>query len=164
MTSPLIVIRVRGMVNTIADVELTLHQLRLNKVNHAVIIDDTPSYRGMLQRAKDYVVYGPLEKDVLVKLITKRGRAASLGEKIPRPERITDSFIKQQTEFKSIPELANAILQGKTKLTNIDCLKPVFRLHPPKKGFKGSIKRPFKMKGVVGDQGEHVIKLLDRMI
>ncbi|RLI23172.1 50S ribosomal protein L30, partial [Candidatus Bathyarchaeota archaeon] len=43
-------------------------------------------------------------------------------------------------------------------------IKPVFRLHPPRKGFKGKIKKSFKAGGASGYRGEAINELLERMI
>ncbi|MHA1712559.1 MAG: 50S ribosomal protein L30 [Candidatus Ranarchaeia archaeon] len=164
MTAQLIVIRIRGTNKTIMDISRTLSQLRLNKVNHATLVDDRPSYLGMLQRAKDYIAWGPITKDILVKLLEKRGRPCSYGDKVISASRLTDSLIKEHTPYSNISQLADALLKGEIKITDVPCIKPIFRLHPPKGGHKGSVKRPFKNKGVVGNQGSHINKLLEIMI
>ena len=50
----------------------------------------------------------------------------------------------------------------KTKLKTVG-IKPIFRLHPPRKGYEG-IKRPFTMKGALGNRGDKINNLLERMI
>ena len=40
------------------------------------------------------------------------------------------------TEFKTIKDLAAAIHAGKVKWSKIEGVTPVFRLNPPRKGFK----------------------------
>ena len=49
-----LVIRVRGTTGVIKNIADTLDMLRLNRISHAVLVEDTPSYNGMLQKAKDY--------------------------------------------------------------------------------------------------------------
>ncbi|DAC15238.1 MAG TPA: 50S ribosomal protein L30, partial [Candidatus Poseidoniales archaeon] len=53
-----IVVRVRSDVGVERSIKETLHMLNLTKVNHAVIIPDNPQYKGMLQKAKDYITWG----------------------------------------------------------------------------------------------------------
>ena len=48
------VIRVRGHINIKKDIEDTMTFLRLNKVNHCVVIPRTASTRGC-QKAKDFI-------------------------------------------------------------------------------------------------------------
>ncbi|RLF76915.1 50S ribosomal protein L30, partial [Thermococci archaeon] len=67
-------IRVRGRVNVKRPVKDTLAMLRLHKVNHLVIIDESPSYNGMIQRVKDYITWGEINAETLAKLIERRGR------------------------------------------------------------------------------------------
>ena len=45
-----IAIRVRGRTGVRKEVADTLKMLRLHRVNHAVVIDDRPSYWGMLKK------------------------------------------------------------------------------------------------------------------
>jgi len=40
-------------------------------------------------------------------------------------------------------------------------IKPYFRLHPPRKGIKSKLHYP---KGVLGNHGEEINKLLERML
>ena len=56
------------------------------------------------------------------------------------------------------------IQNGEVKIKDIEGLKPVFRLHPPKKGFeRKGIKKTFKQGGVLGPR-ESLDDLLKRMI
>jgi hypothetical protein len=43
-------------------------------------------------------------------------------------------------------------------------VKPVFRLRPPSKGFKGKVKRSYTSGGVTGYRGEDTNKLIKRKI
>jgi len=43
-------------------------------------------------------------------------------------------------------------------------MKPVFRLHPPSKGFKGKVKRSYASGGVAGYRAETINDLLRQMI
>ena len=49
-----LVIRIRGTTGVIQNVADTLDMLRLNRISHAVLVEENPSYEGMLQKAKDY--------------------------------------------------------------------------------------------------------------
>ena len=53
-----IVVRVRSNVNVERSIRETMDYLNLTKVNHAVIIPENEQYRGMLQKAKDYITLG----------------------------------------------------------------------------------------------------------
>lgn len=149
-------IRVRGKVNVNPDIRKTLELLNLTRVNHCVLIDETPSMKGMLNTAKDYITWGEIDKETLEKLIAERGRL--IGDK-----RITDDYIKNATPYNSISELSEAIIENKFKYKEIPEVKPIFRLNPPRKGY-GSIKRPFKNKGSLGYRGKEINKLIQRMI
>ncbi len=75
-TSPgkLAVVLVRGMVKVIKPVKDTLAMLNLYRKNHCVVVDDTPSYRGMLIKVKDYVTWGKIDDNTFAELVQKRGQ------------------------------------------------------------------------------------------
>ncbi|BAM69273.1 MULTISPECIES: 50S ribosomal protein L30 [unclassified Methanothermobacter] len=149
------VVRVRGSAGVRRDIADTMEMLRLNRINHAVLVEDTPSYLGMLQKAKDYITWGEIDQETLTAMITKRAR-------IIGGERLTDEYIKENTEYDSVEEFAGAVFRGEVKLEDAG-IKPVFRLHPPRKGYE-AIKKAFNEGGSLGYRGEKINDLLKRMI
>ncbi|ACX72077.1 MAG: 50S ribosomal protein L30 [Methanococci archaeon] len=150
------VVRIRGRIGVRRDIADTLKMLRLNKVNHCVIVPETETFKGMIQKVKDYVTYGEIDKDTLIKLILKRGR-------LPGNKRVNEELIKELTGM-NVEDLAEKIINGEIKLKETP-LKPVFRLHPPKKGFeRGGIKKPFSIGGALGYRGEKINELLEKMM
>ncbi|AJC71252.1 50S ribosomal protein L30 [Thermococcus guaymasensis DSM 11113] len=152
----LALIRLRSGIRARGEVRDTLAMLRLHRINHLVIVDDTPSYRGMIQKVKDYITWGEIDKDTLVKLLRKRGRL--VGNKP-----ITDEYVKEKLGM-SIEEFAEKVINGEMKLRDLPNIKPVFRLHPPRGGLKGSKKRSFKEGGALGYRGEKINDLIERML
>lgn len=147
------VVRLRGEVNVDKKIKDTLSLLKLHKINHCVLVPDTPSYRGMLQVVKDYVAFGEVDPEVLATLLQKRGKMAG-----NRP--LTDDVLKENSEFNSFKELSQAIVEGKVSLDDLN-FKPVLRLHPPRGGLR-NIKWQFR-KGELGYQGEEINSLLHKM-
>lgn len=150
------VVRVRGTVNVNPDIKKTLQLMNLTKVNHCVLLEEIPVTKGMLQVAKDYVTWGEIEKDVLTKLIVSRGRLE--GDKS-----LTDETLKSLTTFSDVDKLSQAIIDKKYRYKDIPSIKPIFRLNPPKKGYR-TIKRSFVRKGSLGYRGKQINKLIERMI
>lgn len=150
------VIRIRGHVNVNRDIEATMKMLNLTRVNHCTLVKENASYLGMLQKAKDYITHGPIEAEVLTELISKRGMLAG-----DRP--ITEGYVKEHTEYESIEEFAQAIVEGRADLHELSGMKPVFRLHPPVRGYRG-IKRHYNAGGTLGNRGEAINELIRRMI
>ncbi|MHA1693787.1 MAG: 50S ribosomal protein L30 [Candidatus Helarchaeota archaeon] len=153
----LIVVRIRGNVNVRKEVKDTLKMLRLNRINHAVLIDDRKSYLGMLQKVKDYTTWGEINEDTLELLLKKRGRLE--GRK-----KLTDQYLKKYTEYQSIKDLSKAIISNEINIHDIQKIKPVFRLRPPKGGHHGKIKRPYKAGGVLGNRNTEINDLIMKMI
>ena len=71
--SKLAVIRVRGPVGAIRGVKDTLNMLRLYRTNFCVVVEDTPSMKGMILKIKDYATWGEINDETLKLLIDKRG-------------------------------------------------------------------------------------------
>jgi large subunit ribosomal protein L30 len=149
------VIRVRGSVNISKDIADTMRFLRLNRSNHCVVIPENPQYKGMLQKAKDYITWGEIQPETLARLLVTRGSAAG--------EKITDSYVKKNSKFKSVIAFAKAVAKGDESMGSLSGLGPVLRLHPPLKGFEG-VKKPFSLGGSLGYRGEKINDLLTRML
>jgi large subunit ribosomal protein L30 len=152
----LALIRLRSGIRARGEVRDTLAMLRLHRINHLVIVDDTPSYKGMIQKVKDYITWGEIDKETLAKLLRKRGRL--IGN---RP--ITDEYVQEKLGM-TIDEFAEKVVNGEMKLRDLPNIKPVFRLHPPRGGLKGSKKRSFREGGALGYRGEKINELIERML
>ncbi len=148
------VVKMRGVVKTKPDVRRTLELLNLDRTNHCVIIEDNEHYRGMLQKVKDYVAWGEINTETLTILLNKRGMLTGR-------RKLTDDYLKENSEFEDIKSLAQAIVDGRVNLKSIPNLRPVLRLHPPRKGHKG-IKKPFP-EGVLGFHRPMINELLLKM-
>lgn len=150
-----LVIRVRGTTGVIQDIADTLDMLRLNRISHAVVVEENPSYKGMLQKAKDYITWGEIDVEFLSQVIAKRGRIVG-GEKV------TDEYVAENSDYKNIDELAEAIIKSEVKLADLN-IKPVFRLHPPRKGYE-DIRLSIQEGGSLGYRGENIVELAKRML
>lgn len=149
------IIRLRGSVNTKPEIKDTLKMLRLNQINHCVVVPDTPNYKGMIQKVKDYVAYGTINADTLALILENRGRVVG-------GERLTDEYVAKNSGFKSIREFAEALVSGKADMSDVAGLNPVFRMHPPRKGHAG-LKRTFQQGGALGNYGEDISLLVEKM-
>lgn len=118
MADKIAVIRIRGVRNMKPRQKKTFELLRIERPNHCVVVDATPQTMGMLNVVKDYVTFGKVSDKTLSALDAKRGKA--------KPEA-------------SLPKTGNPETENR---------KPVYRLHPPKKGMK-DIKLPWPA-GVLG--------------
>lgn len=151
-----VVIRVRGIPDVNRDIEHTMDLLGLNRVNHAVVVPETDSIKGMLQKAKDYVTWGEVDQETLAAMIRARGRVA--GDAL-----VTDEYLKDKSEFATVDDMAKAIIENDYRMKDVDGAKPVFRLHPPVKGYEGN-KRSFQNGGALGYRGAKINDLINRML
>jgi large subunit ribosomal protein L30 len=149
------VVKVRGTISAQREARETLEMLRLDKTNNAVLIDNRPSYIGMLYRVQNYVTWGEVSKETVAMLLKERGRLAG-GKKL------TDEAVAT-LGYKSIDALAEAIASCKVEFQKLPNVQPIFKLHPPRKGFKGKTKKSFAAGGEAGYRGEKISELIKRM-
>lgn len=150
------VIRVRGQPDVNYDIKHTMMLLGLNKVNHCVIVPENDSTKGMLQKIKDYCTWGEVDEETLTEMISQRGKVEGGGE-------LDDEFLKANSQFTDAAALAKAIIENDCRLRDVDGAKPLFRLHPPVRGYEG-IKRPFRTGGALGYRGAEINTLIKRML
>ena len=75
------VVKVRGTISAQREARETLDMLRLARTNNAVLVDNRPSYMGMLYRVQNYVTWGEASKETVALLLKERGRLAG-GKKL----------------------------------------------------------------------------------
>ncbi|MEE8182022.1 MAG: 50S ribosomal protein L30 [Candidatus Thorarchaeota archaeon] len=153
----ILAIRLRGQVSVRPQIEDTLKKLRLGRLHQARIIKLTPSFQGMITKAKDYITWGEIDADTTYEILAKRGRLSA-------NRRLTDAYVKKNSSHSSIKALAKGLVAGTASVSDVEGLKPVFRLTPPKKGFRGKRNLPVGMGGVNGYRGAGINELAQKMI
>jgi len=148
------VVRVRGTVHARHDVVDTLRYLHLTRPNHATVIPEVPSFRGMLTTVQGYVTWGEAEPDTVSLLLQERGETSAGA-------RLSAEAVAEIAPGKDLPALTRSIAQG--GLTQVAGLKPLFRLRAPKGGWR-STKKPFTLGGSLGYRGRDINDLVRRMI
>lgn len=135
------IIRITGMVNVNRDAEETLSRLRLRRKYSCTLIDETPEMIGMINKVRNFIAYGKLEKKDLTELISKRGQLVDKKKKI------------------DAEKVAELILKNKN--FNDTGIKPFFRLHPAIGGINSRTHYP---KGVLGDHKDKLNLLVKKML
>lgn len=150
------VVRIRGHAKIRRDAVETMEFLKVNRVNHCVVLPQGATTKGMLQVVKDYVTWGDIGHEMLARMLFQKGEVIGGG-------RLTDAYVKENSKFQSILSLAKAIDKGEGSFKDVKGLKPVIRLPPPRKGYRNT-KRHFSDGGSLGDRGADIEKLIDRML
>ncbi|MCW8802552.1 MAG: 50S ribosomal protein L30 [Candidatus Bathyarchaeota archaeon] len=151
-----VAVRIRGLSDISQETKDTMMMLRLTRNCHATILDDRPAYKGMLQKSKNCITWGEATKETVVALLKKRGR-------LPGDKKLTDEVAKE-LGYDSLDALAEAIVNVEVDFSSLPEVKPVFRLSPPSKGFKGKVKKSYAAGGEAGYRGEAINALVKRMI
>ncbi len=152
-------IRIRGAPGMKHKILDTLKMLRMHKVNHGVLIWGTKSFKGMLVKCKDYITYGEIDDKTLVRLLRVRGR-------IEGNKPLTEEHLKNLTKYKTFKALSKELLTGEVQYRENDLykIKPVFRLHPPRKGHRGTIKKHYTEGGILGYVGVYINQITHKML
>ena len=103
--------------------------LNLTRVNHATLVPENVTYLGMLKKSKDYITWGEVDADTIETLLKERGRM--VGDKP-----VDDAAIKESSKYKTVAAFSKAWQMEKFTMKDVEGLKPIFRLHPPR-GSKG---------------------------
>ena len=139
----LLVVNLRGMVKLRYDVKRTLMQLRIQRRYSATIVPDNDVNRGMLHVLKTQAAWCKADPETLSLLLTSRGRSSM-------KKRMTDEEVRS-LGYEGIAGLARAISEGTIGLLGVTAVKPFFRLHPPRGGFRRSTRRMYTQGGELGE-------------
>ncbi|MCI4350622.1 MAG: uL30 family ribosomal protein [Thermoplasmata archaeon] len=137
------IIRVRGGVHARGEIVATLDQLHLTRPNHATVVPEEPSFRGMITKVEGYVTWGEADAATVELLLKERGAPLS----------IPDAATK-------IPTAEQVVAGG---LSRAGGIKPMFRLRAPKGGWR-STKKPFARGGALGYRGAAINDIARKMI
>ena len=151
----LAVVRVRGTGDASPQIEKTLEILHLNRNCHITLVDNRSSFLGMLKKARNFVTWGEITKENILLLLKKYG-------KIVGNKKLDDEYAPK-IGYKTLEELAEALYKLEVEFRRLPDIKPVFRAHPPKKGYKGKVKKSYVAGGVTGYRGEAINKLVESM-
>jgi len=154
----LLAVRLRGTVGDNPDIKKTMESLKLEKTFQARLLENTPSNLGMLRMAKNLVAWGEPQPELLEKLFEKRGEQERSGE-------VDEAFVKRLGQS-TVGDLAKSVIAGQVGVHDLTRagLKPLFRLHPPRGGFKRTLRRAASDGGELGYRGGDINSLVKRMI
>jgi len=147
------IVQLRGEVNVNQDVVDTLDMLNVGRVNHATLVPETDSYRGMITKVNDLVAFGEPSVETVAATLSRR------GEPLEGSGDITDEWVTDATEYDSVDALAAALVDEETTLRE-QGLSPTLRLHAPRGGHSG-IKHP-AVEG--GELGRHTTSEIDHLL
>ena len=159
-TPCVLAVRIRGTVGDNTDIEKTLESLMLLRVFQARLLKNNPSTVGMLRKAKALVAWGEVDPVTLGMLLAKRAEGET------KSMVLDGEFVKSRLGRDGFGELAASIVAGDVDVEDLwrAGLKPRFRLHPPRGGFKRSTRRAFSDGGELGYRGVEINSLVRRMI
>ena len=85
----LAVIKVRGNISVSYDLKHTMNLLNLTRVNHLVLVSEKPQMKKMVEKVQNYVTFGEISKETLIKLLRKKAR-------ISATKKLTEKDLKEK--------------------------------------------------------------------
>jgi large subunit ribosomal protein L30 len=152
----ILAIRIRSSIGATEDVKSALMLLRLGKTNYATLLDDRPSYVGMLRQVKERITWGEADAETILELLKKRGE-------VPGGHQIDENTLNE-LGYSNLEELSKALCGCEVEFSKLRGVKPFFRLHPPSKGFRGKTKHSYGAGGEAGYRGEKINELASKMM
>ncbi|PSP80191.1 50S ribosomal protein L30 [Halobacteriales archaeon QS_1_68_20] len=150
------IVQLRGEVNQSEAVEDTLEMLNLGRVNHATLVPETETYRGMITKVNDWVAYGEPSQETLATVLRRR------ADPVEGDAEIDEEWVADNTDYDDVESLAAALVDEETTLQE-QGLSPTLRLHPPRGGHDG-VKHPVREGGELGKHDpEGIDDLLEAM-
>jgi large subunit ribosomal protein L30 len=150
------IVRVRGHAKIQHTAVETMKMMKLTRPNHCVVVPQNATTKGMLQVVKDFVTWGEVGHELIARMLFQRGEVVGGG-------RLTDAFVKENSKYTSILSLAKALDKGEARLTDVNGLKPVLRMPPPRQGYE-STRKTYSDRGALGYRGAAIEKLIDKML
>ena len=151
----LLVLNLHGAINSSGPVRRALEELKVVRRFSASVVPGDSSTLGMLRLCKDHVAWSPIDADLLATLLKKRGMVSVT--------KVLDSASLKKMGYKDHEDLAAKMVKEEMRLSAVEGLRPVFRLAPPRGGFKRSIRRAFSEKGLLGNNPQ-LSELVRRML
>jgi len=151
------IVRIRGIIDINSGVENAFKRLRLFRKNGCVVIDGNRSYKGVLQKIKDYATWGEIDEETFKTLLLQRGR-------LPGNKPMTENYLKEKIKVDA-DTFVKEFFEFKKSLKDIPGLKRFFRLGMPRNGFeRKGIKVPFSLGGALGYRKDNINDLIKRMV
>ncbi|MEM3637536.1 MAG: hypothetical protein QXE12_02415 [Conexivisphaerales archaeon] len=153
----LLAVRLRGTLNVRSNASEAMKRMKLLRKFNATLLQDDKSTLGMLRAASAFVAWSRIDKEQLVSLLKARGMITD-----GKLRKMTDEEVKK-FGYNSLDELADSLLQGKVKWSQLDWVKHTFNLAPPKGGFKRKLTRLYGAGGMLAENPE-LPQLVERML
>jgi large subunit ribosomal protein L30 len=75
-----IAIRIKGMVKIPTSIQETLFRMRLRRKYSAIFLEETAENKKLLEKVRNFISYGIIEKSILSELIKERGQGKKQEE------------------------------------------------------------------------------------
>lgn len=154
----LFVYRVRGTVSVRDTIKDTMRVLNLQYSHRATLLPNTKQSQGFLNKVKDFITFGSPSKETVKLLLEKRAR--TLGDKL-----LTNEYVAKNTKYKTLDELADALVKGEIFYKDLPMIKNYFKLPPAKGGFgRKGVKKSYNIGGALGDRGVEIDKFIEKVV
>eukprot|EP01017_Pseudomicrothorax_dubius_P050377 TRINITY_DN9530_c0_g4_i1.p2 TRINITY_DN9530_c0_g4~~TRINITY_DN9530_c0_g4_i1.p2 ORF type:complete len:259 (-),score=99.49 TRINITY_DN9530_c0_g4_i1:222-998(-) len=158
-----LVVRIRGISNLSPTVKKILQLLRLRQLHNATLIRVNKATTNMLRRVEPFITYGYPSRQIISKLVYKRGYVRVNKQRIPisRNEIIEQSLGKYG--IICVEDLIHELVTVGPHFKEANNFLWPFKLNPPRGGFSAK-RHPFHNRGDWGNRENYITELVRRML
>lgn len=157
------VTRIRGINKLNPKVIRILRILRLRQIHNGVFVRINKASTNLLRRVEPYITFGYPSRDIVRKLVLKRGYGKVNGQRIPLSDNrvIEESLGKHNIQ--SVEDLINEIHTVGAHFKEANNFLWPFKLRGPRGGFAAK-RHPFQRRGDWGNREEYINQLVNKML
>ena len=159
------VIRIRGIIGVSPKVKKILRLFRLRQINNGVFVRVNAATTKMLRLIEPFVAYGTPNLKSVRELIYKRGFGKVNGQRVPLSSNTVIQEVIGKNDVLCMEDLIHEIFTVGPHFKQASNFLWPFKLNSPRKGYGGKKKLiHFCENGAVGNQGDHINRLIKKMI
>mmetsp|Transcript_16035 Transcript_16035/g.16774 ORF Transcript_16035/g.16774 Transcript_16035/m.16774 type:complete len:241 (+) Transcript_16035:32-754(+) len=159
------VIRVRGIIGISPKVKKILRLFRLRQINNGVFVRLNAATIKMLRLIEPFVAYGTPNLKSVRELIYKRGFGKINGQRVPLSSNTVVRVGVGSSDLICVEDLIHEIFTVGPRFKQASNFLWPFKLNSPRHGYGGKKKLiHFCENGAVGNQGDHINRLIKKVI
>jgi large subunit ribosomal protein L7e len=157
------VVRIRGINKLNPKVLRILRLLRLRQIHNGVFVRINKASSNLLRRVEPYITFGYPSREVIRKLILKRGYGKVNKQRIPLSDNQIVSESLGQHKIDSVEDLIHEIHTVGPHFKEANNFIWPFKLRAPRGGYAAK-RHPFQRQGDWGNREEYINQLVNRML
>lgn len=158
-----LVVRIRGINRKTPDMKKILQLLRLRQIHNAVFIKINKATINMLRKVEPYITYGYPSRDLVKKLVYKRGYGKVNRQRLPLTSNEIIEQVLGRYGVHCIEDVIHSIVTADSNFKRVSNFLWPIKLRTPRGGYNNK-RHPFQVGGDWGNREEQINNLVRRML